>query len=46
MVAIAEEQNKENRMRRNEDLWDDIKHTNIHIIKFPEEKIERKNVRK
>ena len=25
-------------MRRNEDLWDDIKHTNIHIIGIPEGK--------
>ena len=36
----AVEQNKEKRMQRNEDrlrdLWDNIKHTNIHIIGVPE----------
>ena len=36
----ATEQNKERRMKRNEDslrdLWDNIKHSNIHIIRFPE----------
>ena len=37
MVEItATEENIENRMKRNEDslrdLWDNIKHTNIHII--------------
>ena len=36
----AMEQNKEKRMKRNEDslrdLWDNIKHTNIHIIRVPE----------
>ena len=41
MVKItAAEQNKEKRMKRNEDslrdLWDTIKHTNIHIIRLPE----------
>ena len=41
MVEItATEQNKEKRMKRNEDslrdLWDKIKNTNIHIIKVPE----------
>ena len=34
------EQNKEKRMKRNEDslrdFWDNIKHTNIHIIGVPE----------
>ena len=34
--STAVEQNKEKRMKRNEDslrnLWDNIKHTNIHII--------------
>ena len=34
------EQNKEKRMKRNEDrlrnLWDNIKHTNIHIMRVPE----------
>ena len=36
----AAQQNKEKRMRRNEDslrdLWENIKHNNIHIIGFPE----------
>ena len=36
----AEEQNKEKRMKRGEDslrdLWDNIKHNNIHIIVVPE----------
>ena len=36
----TEEQNKEKRMKRNEDsfrdLWDNIKFTNIHIIGVPE----------
>ena len=36
----AAEQNKEKRMKRNEDslkqLWDNIKHNNIHIIGVPE----------
>ena len=41
MVGItATEQNKEKRMKRNEDsltvLWDNIKCTNIHIIGVPE----------
>ena len=46
----ATEQNKEKRMKRNEDslrdLWDNIKHTNIHIIGVPEEKRDRKDLRK
>ena len=37
---IAAEQNKEKRMKRNEDslrdLWDNIKRNNIHIIGVPE----------
>ena len=37
-------------MKRNEeslrDLWDNIKPTNIHIIGVPEEKRERKDLRK
>ena len=42
MVEItAEEQNKEKRMKRNEDslrdLQDNIKHTNIQIMEVPEE---------
>ena len=41
MVEItATEQNKEKRMKRNEDshrdLWDNIKFTKIHIISIPE----------
>ena len=38
----AAEQNKEKRMKRNEDsvrdLWDNIKHTNIQIIGVPGKK--------
>ena len=41
----AVEQNKEKRMKRNEDslrdLWDNIKHTNIRFIAVPEEERER-----
>lgn len=41
-------QNKEKRIKRNEDsfgnLWDNIKHTNISIIGFPEEKDPEKNM--
>ena len=41
MVEInATEQNIEKRMKRNEyslrDLWENIKHTNIHIVGGPE----------
>jgi len=41
MVKItAAEQNIEKRRKRNEDilrdLWDNIKHTNIHIVGVPE----------
>ena len=47
---IATKQNKERRMKRNEDrlrdLWDNIIHTNICIIGVPEEKIKRKDLRK
>ena len=43
------EQNKEKRMRRKEDglrdLWDNIKHKNIHIIGVSEGE-ERKGLRK
>ena len=50
MEIIAAEQNIEKRMKRNEDslrdLWDNIKSTNIHIIWVPEEKRERKDLRK
>ena len=45
----AVEQNKEKRMKRNEDslrdLWDNIKHNNLRIIGVPEGE-ERKNLRK
>ena len=41
MEINAAKQNIEKRMKRNEgsltDLWDNIKHTNIHIIGVPEE---------
>ena len=51
MVEItAEEQNKEKRMKRNEDslrdLWDNIKHTNIWIIRVPEEEEKEKGSEK
>ena len=47
----AMEQNKEKRMKRNEDslrdLWDNIKHNNIRMIGVPEgEERERKDPRK
>ena len=41
-----EEQNKVKRMKRTEDslrdFWDNIKHTNIHIIWVPEEEKKKK----
>ena len=44
------EQNKEKRMKKNEDslrdLWDNIKHTNIRIIGFPEEEEKEKGTEK
>ena len=51
MVEItAKEQNKEKRMKRNEDslrdLWDNIKHHNIHIIGVPEEEEREKGPQK
>ena len=51
MVEIsAAEQNIEKRTKRNEDslqdLWDNIKHTNIHIIGVPEGEERRKDLRK
>ena len=51
MVELtAAEQNKEKRMKRNEDtlrdLWDNIKSTNMHIMGFQKEKRERKDPRK
>ena len=46
----AAEQNKEKRMKRNEDslkdFWDNIKHNNIHIIGVPEGEEREKNQRK
>ena len=40
LEITATEQNIEKSMKRNEeslrDLWDNIKHTNIHIIGVPE----------
>ena len=46
----AGEQNKEKRMKRNEDslrdLWDKIKQNNIHSIGVTEEKRERNDLRK
>ena len=50
MVKInAAKQNIEKRMKRNEDslrdLWDNIKHINVHIIRVPKGE-ERKDLRK
>ena len=46
----AAEENKEKRMKRNEDslrdFWDNIKCSNIHIIGSQKEKRERKDLRK
>ena len=40
MEITTMEQNKEKRIKRNEDslgnLWDNVKYTNIHIIGVPE----------
>ena len=45
MELTAAEQNKEKRMKRNEDslrdLSENIKHTNIHIIEVSEEEREK-----
>ena len=51
MVEItAVEQNKEKRMKRNEDslrdLWDNIKCTNIHIVGVPEREKRQKESEK
>ena len=51
MVEItAREQNKEKRMKRNEDslrdLWDNSKHTKIRIIGVPEEEEKKKGPEK
>ena len=44
------EYRKKNEKKKNEDslrdLWDNIKSTNIHIIWVPEEKREKKDLRK
>ena len=49
LEVTAAEQNKEKRMKRNEDslrdLWDNVKRNNIHIIGSPEGE-ERKDQRK
>ena len=46
----AAEKNKEKRMKRNEDslrdLWDNIKHKNIHIIRVPEGEEREKRTKK
>ena len=48
MEITSTEYSIEKRMKRNEDslrdLWDNIKHTNIHTVRVPEE--ERKDLRK
>ena len=51
MVEItSEEQNKVKRMKRTEDslrdLWNNIKHTNIWIIRVPEEEEKKKGYEK
>ena len=46
MVITSEEQNKIKRMKRTEDsvrdIWDNIRHTNIEIIRVPEEEEKKK----
>ena len=46
LEITAMEQNKEERMKRNDDslrdLWDNVKHTNIQIIGVPEEEEKEK----
>ena len=48
--TTSEEQNKVKRIKRTEgsvrDLWDNIKHTNIHIIGFQKKKTKIKGMRK
>ena len=50
MDINAVEENKEKRMKRNEDIlrecWDNIKHTNICFTGGQKEKRERKGLRK
>ena len=44
------EQKREKRLKRNEDslreLWDNVKHTNMHVIGVSKEKRERKGQKK
>ena len=50
MEITTAEQNKEKRLKRIEDtrrdLWDNIKHTNIRIIRVPEEEEKKKGTEK
>ena len=51
MVEInVAERKKEKRIKRNEDnlrdLWDNVKHPNIRIIRVPKKKTKRKTMRK
>ena len=50
MEITTTEQKKEKRMKRIEDslrdLWDNIKHTNIRIIRVPEEEEKKKGTEK
>ena len=50
MEVTTTEQNKEKRMKRIEDslrdFWDNIKHTNIRIIRVPEEEEKKKQTEK
>ena len=50
MEITTAEQNKEKRMKRIEDslrdLWENIKHTNIRIIRVPEEQEQKKGTEK
>ena len=50
MEITSEEQNKVKRMKRTEDslryLWGNIKYTNIHIIRVPEEEEKKKPAEK
>ena len=50
MEITPEEQNKAKRIKRTEDsfrdLWDNIKHTNIQIIRVPEEEDKKKGYEK
>ena len=50
MEITTTEQNKEKRMKRVEeslrDVWDNIKYTNIRIIRVPEEKEKKKGTEK